>query len=105
MGNLHWQTQTLWRERKHIQEHIKTYGYQLCDIFNMDETGLFWGCIPISCVLDLYLTPKCRLIPDRGLSDHKQSGVKGKDLRLTYAFTTNVDGSEKLPAFIIGKAA
>jgi hypothetical protein len=52
-----------------------------------------------------YLNKTCRLIPDRGLSDRKQSGVKGKKLRLTYAFTTNADGSEKLPAFIIGKAA
>lgn len=47
----------------------------------------------------------CRLAPDRGLSDRKQSGVKGKKARLTYAFTSNADGSEKLPPFIIGKAA
>jgi len=47
----------------------------------------------------------CRLAPDRGLSDHKQSGIKGKKVRLTYLLTTNADGSEKLPPFIIGKAA
>jgi len=34
----------------------------------------------------------------------QESGVKGKKTQLTYAFMTNVDGSEKLPAFIIGKA-
>jgi len=45
------------------------------------------------------------MVPDRGLSDHKQSGVKGKKIRLTYAFTSNADGSEKLRPFIIGKAA
>ena len=45
------------------------------------------------------------MAPDRGLSDRKQSGVKGNKTRLTYAFTSNADGSEKLPAFIIGKAA
>jgi hypothetical protein len=45
------------------------------------------------------------MAPDRGLSDRKQSGVKGKKIRLTYAFTSNADGSEKLPAFVIGKAA
>lgn len=44
------------------------------------------------------------MAPDRGLSDRKQSGVKGKKVRLTYAFTSNADGSEKLPPFIIGKA-
>ncbi|KIM36654.1 hypothetical protein M413DRAFT_424331 [Hebeloma cylindrosporum] len=46
-----------------------------------------------------------RMAPDRGLSDRKQSGVKGKKARLTYAFTSNADGSEKLPPFVIGKAA
>jgi DDE superfamily endonuclease len=45
------------------------------------------------------------MAPDRGLLDKKQSGVKGKKTQLTYAFTSNADGSEKLPAFIIGKAA
>jgi DDE superfamily endonuclease len=30
--------------------------------------------------------------------------VKGRKVRLTYAFTSNADGSQKLPAFIIGKA-
>jgi DDE superfamily endonuclease len=30
--------------------------------------------------------------------------VKGKKVRLTYAFTSNADGSEKLPPIIIGKA-
>ena len=42
--------------------------------------------------------------PSRGLSDQKQSGVKGRKVRLTYAFTTNASGSEKLKPFIIGKA-
>jgi hypothetical protein len=45
------------------------------------------------------------MAPDRGLSDHKQAGVKGKKVRLTYALTSNADGSEKLPPFVIGKAA
>jgi hypothetical protein len=42
--------------------------------------------------------------PDRGLSDEKQSGVKGKKTRLIYLFTANVDVSLKLPPLIIGKA-
>ena len=44
------------------------------------------------------------MVPDQGLSDRKQSGVKSKKNRLTYAFTSNADGSDKLPPFIIGKA-
>ncbi|KAF9228610.1 DDE-domain-containing protein [Gyrodon lividus] len=42
--------------------------------------------------------------PDRGLSNKKQSGVKGNKARLTYLFTTNADGSQKLPPLVIGKA-
>ena len=38
--------ETVERERKRIQELIKEYGYELCDIFNMDETGLFYGYAP-----------------------------------------------------------
>jgi hypothetical protein len=37
------------RERKRIQELIDKYGYELRNIFNMDETGLFWGCVLVSC--------------------------------------------------------
>ena len=55
--------------------------------------------------LSLLLNENRRMAPDRGLSDRKQSGVKGKKVRLTYAFTSNADGSEKLPPFIIGKVA
>jgi hypothetical protein len=44
------------------------------------------------------------LPPDRGLADKKSSGVKGRKVRLTYAFTSNANGSEKLDPFIIGKA-
>ena len=31
------------RERKCIQELIVKWGYRLKDVFNMDETGLFYG--------------------------------------------------------------
>jgi hypothetical protein len=43
--------------------------------------------------------------PDRGLMTKQMSGVKGVKKRITYALTTNADGSEQLPPFIIGKAA
>ena len=45
------------------------------------------------------------MAPDRGLSISKQSSVKGRKVRLTYAFTSNADGSERLPPFVISKAA
>ena len=45
-----------------------------------------------------------RLPPDQGLAIVRQLGVRGKKVRLTYAFTSNADGSEKLPPLIIGKA-
>ena len=34
-------------ERKHIQQLIDKYGYELRDIFNMDETGLFYGYVSL----------------------------------------------------------
>ena len=37
---------TMEKERKGIQELITMYGYELRDIFNMDETGLFYGYAP-----------------------------------------------------------
>ncbi len=45
-----------------------------------------------------------RMPPDKGLADKMLSGVKGKKVRITYAFTANADGSEKRRPFIIGRA-
>jgi len=42
--------------------------------------------------------------PDHGLSDKKCSGVKGNKVCLTFALTSNADGSVKKEAFIIGIA-
>jgi hypothetical protein len=36
--------------------------------------------------------------------DRQMAGVKGIKKRITYALTTNADGTEKLPPLIIGKA-
>ena len=44
-----------------------------------------------------------RMPPDHGLADKQHSGLKAKKQRLTYLFTTNADGSMKLPPLIIGK--
>lgn len=42
--------------------------------------------------------------PDRGLSNKKQSGVKGNKIWITYLFVANATGTDKLPPLIIGKA-
>ena len=34
---------TIEEERKRVQELVKKFGYALHDIFNMDETGLFYA--------------------------------------------------------------
>ena len=39
-------TERIERERRHVQKLIEEYGYKLRDIFNMDETGLFYGYVP-----------------------------------------------------------
>ncbi|KAF9440998.1 hypothetical protein P691DRAFT_685443 [Macrolepiota fuliginosa MF-IS2] len=41
--------------------------------------------------------------PNHGLSNKQSSGVKRHKIHLTFAFTTNADGSEKWPPIIIGK--
>ena len=73
----------------------------------MDKMGLFYGYTPdfMPIIASLLMPLTHRMAPDRGLSDCKQSGVKGKKVRLTYAFTSNADGSKKLPPFIIRKSA
>ena len=61
--------------------------YPTKDIYNCDESGLFW-----------------KLIPDKGLSTYSLPGRKKVKVRLTAHFCTNADGSDRLPIWIIGKA-
>ena len=97
-------SETVEREKQRIQELLKEYGVELRDVFNMDETGLFYGYTPLLLRSSSHTDLLDRMPPDRGLADKKSSGVKGKKVRLTYLFTANADGSEKLPPLIIGKA-
>jgi hypothetical protein len=62
--------------------------YPPCDVYNCDETGIYW-----------------KMIPDRGLSTEKLPGVKKEKERITAHFCCNADGSDKLPVWFIGKAA
>uniref|UniRef100_F6WUM2 HTH CENPB-type domain-containing protein n=1 Tax=Xenopus tropicalis TaxID=8364 RepID=F6WUM2_XENTR len=64
-------------------------GYELKNIFNTDETGLFFNVLP------------GKTFCFRGEDCH---GGKLSKLRLTVLFTTNADGSEKLKPLVIGKS-
>ena len=71
-------------ERLSIQEELTRW--KLDDIFNADETGLFWA-----------------MEPSRTLSDRKLSGHKANKSRVTVLLITNVNGSEKLRPVVIHK--
>lgn len=58
------------------------------DIYNCDETGLFW-----------------KATPDRSLATQNFSGTKKLKNRITAHFCCNADGSDKLPIWFIGHTA
>ena len=64
-------------------------GYKPSDVFNTDETGLFF-----------------RLLPDKTLAFKNKSchGGKQSKERITVMVGANSDGSEKLPLLVIGKS-
>lgn len=70
--------------RRDLQNILKEY--QLDNIFNCDETGLFW-----------------KMEPSRGLSTGPLSGVKKDKDRITVLLTCNATGSEKLVPLLIHK--
>jgi hypothetical protein len=72
-------------ERKRLRTLLT--GWKLRDVFNMDETALFYA-----------------MSPNKGLATTKRHGVKQSKLRLTVAFTVNAAGTERLPPLIIGHA-
>ena len=63
--------------------------YEARDIFNADETGFFYRCLP-----------------DKSLSFKGQqcSGGKKSKKRITVMVACNSNGSKKLPLFVIGKS-
>ena len=60
-------------------------GYELCDIYNMDEMGLFYS-----------------MAPDWTLASHQISGVKADKVCITAALCTNVDGTNIWQPLFIG---
>ena len=69
--------ETVEKERERIQDLIAKYGYELRDIFNMDETGLFYAYV-LNLSSSLASDTQIRMSPNRGLTDREQPGVKGK---------------------------
>ena len=57
------------------------------DIYNMDETGLFW-----------------KMLFSRGLLSQPQPGMKKDKARISLALCINATGTDRLPIWIIGKA-
>lgn len=50
---------------------------KLSEIYNIDETALFW-----------------RMLPNKTLANHKQASVKDDKTRMTFALISNADGSD-----------
>lgn len=73
------------QEMMRIRQVLSTYAPQ--DIFNCDETGLYW-----------------KMIPDRSLATHIVPGRKKEKTRISIHFCCNSDASECLPMWIIGNA-
>jgi hypothetical protein len=61
--------------------------YALADIYNMDETGLFY-----------------RMQADNSLATRRLKGRKQNKEHITITVCYNADGSDKLPLWIIGKS-
>ncbi|KAG6612611.1 putative jerky [Phytophthora cinnamomi] len=74
------------REERHAIQEI-TDCYDAHDIYNMDETGLYYAAAR-----------------GRSICTATTKGVKKNKTRLTQALTTNADGSDSLPVLFIGKA-
>jgi hypothetical protein len=61
--------------------------FQEEDIYNMDETGLYWR-----------MTPSC------GLATRSQPGLKKDKTQISIVLCVNATGTDRLPVWIIGKS-
>ncbi|RHY05997.1 hypothetical protein DYB36_008668 [Aphanomyces astaci] len=64
-----------------------TTGYEVSDVYNMDETSSFW----------------C-MSPHRSITRSRVPGTKKSKKRITLALTTNADGSDLVEPLFIGSA-
>lgn len=65
----------------------KLSSHQPSDVYNFDETGLFY-----------------KLIPSRALATKNIPGHKKDKSRITIGVCTNADGTDRLPLLVIGKS-
>lgn len=82
--NIHGASQDLETMREDLRQILKNY--DLNDIFNCDETGLFW-----------------KMQPSRTISNGQVLGTKQAKNRVTVLLTCNATGSEKLCPLLIHK--
>ncbi|KAI5099209.1 hypothetical protein C0J45_11348 [Silurus meridionalis] len=61
--------------------------YEIRNIFNADETAVFWKCLP-----------------EKAFRGEARHGGKNSKDRLTVLVAANIDGSQKLPLYVIGKS-
>ena len=75
---------TAWREDE-LQDILRRY--EAADVYNADETALFWKCLP-----------------DRTLcfKGDQIEGRKAPKDRITIMTAANMDGSHKLPLLVLG---
>ena len=79
------ETTVEWRG-KELQEILKEYNEE--DIFNADETGLFYKCLPNKTLV---------------IKGDTCTGQKIPKDRISIIVAANMDGSQKLPLLVIGK--
>lgn len=87
--NRHGEAGSITQEAEEEMAGIRTISgeYNEEDIYNMDETGLFW-----------------RLTPSNGLSSSTQPGVRKDKTRISLVCCVNASGTDWLPIWFIGKA-
>ena len=66
-----------------MREEVQQYAAE--DVYNMDESGLFW-----------------KMSPDRWLATGIVAGTKKQKSRITVVFACNSTGSDRVPLWMIG---
>lgn len=73
-----------------FQKLLKDYAYQLNQVYNADETGLYWKSLPTKMLV--------------GSDERSVARAKKNKDRLTVMFCANITGSHKIPLLVIGKS-
>ena len=84
------------KQMNEFRSSVQIMGYKVENIFNMDETGLFFQAIPNR----TYLMPSEN---DKRQAGHGLKAMKAKD-RITIILCSNSTGTCKVPPTVIGSA-